>query len=272
MSPNDPNTPRPTTAQKIEKFLTHFVSTVFGTFRYAPPPWLQRFFAKLSPFFDIFRRVWHAAVTKAREEKRTNPKKFWIKSGSMAVGLVVIIAGIIYYNNRPQPYLIEVSGTTPQATALNDYAKPDNLFIDFSNSAARLDLVDKVVVKEIHISPLIQGEWRWVNDRRLRFTPSQDWAVNEDYKVSFDRGLFAQHAKLRKYSYEFKSAAFSYSITNASFYQDPKVAADKKITATVRFTHPVNGSDFEKRVTLEMQEKDAQGAVLRKRNIPFKTT
>lgn len=270
--PQDKNSPRPTLAQRIERFLTTFLSTAFGNLSYSPPPWMKRIFAKLSPFFDIFRRVWTNASTRALEEKRANPKRFWIKSGSMAAGLVVIIAGIIYYNNRPQPYLIDVTGSTPQATPLNDYAKPEPLYINFSNAAARLDLVDKVVIKEIHISPLIQGEWRWTTDRQLKFTPSQDWAIDESYKVSFDRGLFAQHAKLRKYSYEFNSASFSYSISDASFYQDPKVAADKKITATIRFSHPVNTGDFEKRISLEMKEKDAQGAEVRKRSIPFKVT
>jgi len=265
----DQNTPRPSLSERIVRSLHLILASVFGTLRYSPPTWLPKCFEKFKPVSNALSQFYKKATERARLERRENPKVFWAKATAMSLGLVVIIAGAIWFNNRPQPYLIDLTGNAPAATPLVDNAKPDPLSLNFSDSAARLDLVGKVVTKGIGISPLIQGEWIFTSDRHLKFTPSQDWAVNEKYVVTFETSIFAPHAKLRDYRYRFNSAGFTYDFREAQFYQDPTVAADKKVTATLRFSHSVNPKDFEKRIRLELQEKDAQGKDGRKREVPF---
>ena len=231
------------------------LSALLGDVSWSPPPWWNRLRARL---FSPERQQQILAIwTKSRAWAQAHRRPLILSSGVFAAALLAGIAGYIWYQSFPKPVELSVSGTTPSATPLADNARPEAIRISFSGSAARLDQVDKVVTSGIQISPPIAGEWRWSGDASLIFTPKEDWSVGQDYVVKLDPVLFPEHIRLARYEYRFSSAPFTASIASLEFYQDPKNPKLKKIVATVRFSHPVDSADFEKRIALRMAGEKA---------------
>jgi len=169
----------------------------------------------------------------------------------LSVAMVVLV--VIYAVG--QSGYITISGTPPGLTRIEDAPRPDPLQIFFSGSAAPLNAVGKVVEKGVALAPSLPGEWRWINDRTLRFTPKADWGVGQSYTVWLDQSYFPEQVKLGLYSYSFKTPPFQAELVSYSFYQDPADPAMKKVVATVRFTHPVDKASFEKRITMRRSDQ-----------------
>jgi hypothetical protein len=90
----------------------------------------------------------------------------------------------------------------------------------------------------------------------LQFLPKKDWDVDQEYKVTFEKGkIEAEHIKLAEYNFKFQSASFTAKVESMEFYQDPVNPKLKKVVATVRFSHPIESSDIEKKVQLKFAEK-----------------
>jgi uncharacterized protein YfaS (alpha-2-macroglobulin family) len=180
--------------------------------------------------------------------------------------LVLIVAGgsLYRYLTRPAPNALTIQGTSPSATAydeeLAEQPRPDPVHIYFSGSAAKLEDTGKPVTKGIAMSPAIKGTWQWDNDSTLTFTPAEDWGVGDKYTVLFDRSLFPNHVVLRDYRYTFRSAPFTAALQKNELYQDPTDPKIKKFVATIKFSHPVDGQDLEKRVSLKLTDR-LDGAV-----------
>jgi hypothetical protein len=172
------------------------------------------------------------------------------------LGAVLILGAVLSYERLrgPQPIKLSVSGDAPGATKLEDGARPDTLHVDFSGSAARLDQIGKPPGRGVELWPSLKGHWLWESDRRLSFTPSEDWGVGQDYRVRLDPKLFPAHVKLEGYEYRFKSAPFSAQLVNTQFYIDPKDPRLKQIVATVKFSHIVDTQSLEKRVSIIFEQ------------------
>lgn len=214
---------------------------VFGQISWQPPPWLSTIGGGLA-------RGGRWLVTN--------------KSGSaLLLGMLVAIGGVIFFGNRwlekqPKPIEMSVRVDPPEATKLEDNAKPDSLRVLFGGSAAPIDRVKKPVTVGVELSPPLQGSWRWDSDRVLTFVPKEDWPVGESFSVRLaKRGLLADDVKLVDYSLEFESAALSARFTQQEFYQDPQDPTQKKVVATVAFTHPIDKADFEKHLEVELVTK-----------------
>lgn len=246
----------------IRSGISHFfrairqrLTALLGDVSWSPPPWWNRLRAR---FFSPERQQQLlTAWSKSRAWVQAHRRQLSIGSGVFAAVLLAGIAGYIWYQSLPKPIELSISGTAPAATPLIDNARPEAIRINFSGSAARLDQVDKVVTSGIQIAPPIAGEWRWSGDSSLIFTPKEDWSVGQSYVVKLDPVLFPEHIRLERYEYRFSSALFTASIASLEFYQDPKNQKQKKIVATVRFSHPVESADFEKRIALRMTGEKA---------------
>jgi alpha-2-macroglobulin len=231
------------------------LTALLGDVSWSPPPWWNRLRTR---FFSPERQQQVlAAWSKIRAWVQVHRRPLIIGSGVFVAAVLAGIAGYIWYQSLPKPIEFSVSGTAPSATPLIDNARPEAIQINFGGSAARLDQVDKVVTSGIQITPPIAGEWRWGGDSSLIFTPKEDWSVAQDYVVKLDPVLFPEHIRLQRYEYRFSSAPFTASIASLEFYQDPKNQKLKKIVATVRFSHPVDSADFEKRIALRMAGEKA---------------
>jgi uncharacterized protein YfaS (alpha-2-macroglobulin family) len=176
------------------------------------------------------------------------------KRAAVAILLLLgAIGGGVWYKARPTPHYVTYTINAPGLTEYGEKGissiKP--LDVQFSESAAPLQQIDKPVVSGVDLSPKLPGTWSWVTDQILEFKPKNDWPIDQSFTVSFARkGLVAKGVLLENYSLDFHTQPFTAKIAESQFYQDPRDLALKKVVATVQFSHPVDPTQFEQRVSL----------------------
>lgn len=223
---------------------------VFGEFAWRPPGWVSRSVGAT-----------RQGLTGLNTSVRANPRRAALVSFAFAALVVAAVFGWRWYVNRPQPVLTEFAVAAPGLTcyACEPPGRPNPLVVTFSSSAATLERAGHPVDAKqtgIDIDPSVAGQWFWDDDRTLRFQPAADWPIGERYKVSFARkGFSAAHVKLKEYDFTFGTPAFAAKLANTEFHQDPVVAGNKKVVASVSFTHPVDPESFERRVRLKMFDR-----------------
>lgn len=246
--PESPPTPEKGIFRKIGSLIAkgwRLIRLVFYFFlgAYRPPPWLRLIF--FSPWYLI------------REENRLmklwrnkHPLSFWIGYP----GIIVLVFVGLWWGFQPTPPTIKIRINPPGLTSLYEGARPDSVYLRFTKPAARLNDANREITKHISIDPPLAGKFRWLKDRRIRFTPEKEWGVGTEYTIEMQPALFPAHVTLEDYSPSFRSAPFGARITKGEFYQDPKDPKLKKVVVSLKFTHPVNTDDFRNRVSLETEE------------------
>ena len=151
--------------------------------------------------------------------------------------------------DRVKPVVATAKLEAPQRTQIELDKGRNPLVIDFSASVAPVAGVGREA-PGISVEPPLAGRWMWTRENRLEFLPSQDWPVGQLYKVQLADSTFAPHIEMATRRYEFTSPEFTARITGADFYQDPVQANVRRALFQVRFSHPVNTAEFEKRLVL----------------------
>lgn len=201
----------------------------------------------------------------------------WIRqrpaqAAGVLVGALVLGAGGWFgwqwYQHRPRP--VEPARITfaVEAPALTDYATQPitihPLTLNFSGSAAPIELVGKPVTSGIVMQPAAKGRWTWIDDHTLRFVPDEDWPIGRHYEVRFNAAkAFASHVLMAEDHFSFDTVAFEASLQNGEFYQDPQDATAKKTILPVAFNYPVDSVDFEKRIGVALAQRDGSDAPLK---------
>jgi len=224
--------------------LRRLLRFLFGELRWSPPGWLQALFAPLA------------------RRRRESPRAF---AAALALLAAVALAGWLgwrWWESRPRPAYLEISiqepAPTPLPTPEIPEPKPNPLVVRFSGAAAPLEQVGKEVTQGFTVSPAVAGTWRWTNDAELVFTPAEDWPVGTDYVVRFEPRFFAKQALLERHRIDFGSPRFAGQVLGRSFYEDPTDPRNKRVTATLRFTHPVDRASLEKRLALRLRVDPAK--------------
>jgi uncharacterized protein YfaS (alpha-2-macroglobulin family) len=215
----------------------------FGDIRWTPPTWIRK-------SGEMFDRV--------RASVRRHPRR----SGLIAAALVATGLGALFgwrwYQSLPKPVEYEAKVTNPDRTCIEctPPGKPNPVVVRFSGSVAPLSDSGKIIDPDkagVSLSPAVAGEWRWVDDKTLVLTPKADWPIGEEYTIQFAKhGFTAPQIHLAKYAVTFQSPAFSAEIASNEFYQDPVVAAQKKIVTTLQFSQPVDPEALEHRIKLKL--------------------
>ena len=225
--------------------LRWLMRALFGRLNYEAPVWYTAGSRALRRAGGYLIRTSRAWLLKDRRRA----------VAALSVVAVALLAGV-WYAIQPKPSEATFTVSSPARTRIEDpKAKPDPVTVTFSQAVAPLDRIGKEVIADITISPQAEGGWVWLNDRRLQFTPKNDWPVGTEFTVNFERSLIAEHVALESYRARFSTARFEASISDVRFYQDPVDPAAKKVVATATFTHPVDTADFEKRVRLSQEGK-----------------
>ena len=234
---------------RVLRGLLHFLALVlrpvFGSVSWSAPAWAPAASAKI----------------------RRNPRQFAIRALATIAVIAAAWAGWHWYVHRPkapEPNRITFQVKAPPVTS---YVAADGtpkitvhpLEIDFSRSAAPIELVGKPVTKGIVMKPAFKGEWTWADDHTLRFVPAADWPIGTHYEVDFDvKQAFAAHVLMADDHLAFDTAPFTAQAGDAEFYQDPQNATAKKTIMPVRFNYPVDTAQFEKRISLAMAGTDGK--------------
>jgi uncharacterized protein YfaS (alpha-2-macroglobulin family) len=218
---------------------------------------------------DWQRPAWLANASAAADQRaasigafvRGNPRR----AGVIGAAVIAVLAGGGYlwhwYQHRPKPVEVAFNASAPAPTCYScaPPGQPNPLIVTFSASAAPLDRAGHPLDSRragISMTPEVAGQWSWDDDRILRFQPKADWPVGQQFNVKFDRsGFAADTVRLARYDFEFSSPAFTARIAATEFNQDPVIATNKKVVATIAFTHPVDPESFEKRVRLRMFDR-----------------
>ena len=217
-----------------------FLAQAFGRIQWQPPGWLLSLGRAL-------RRAWRFLLADRR------------RLAALALVLLAAIGARIWYKSRPVPLYVTYKVTAPYVTSYDDKGISTifPVMIAFSESAAPISHMDKPIVAGVSLSPKVPGEWRWVNDRTLQFKPKSDWPIDKAFTVFFDRhGFFARGVGNSKTIASISTRHFETHIVRTQFYQDPRDPNLKKLVSTITFTHPVDPSQFEQRVSLSLA-KDA---------------
>ncbi|MCY3810904.1 MAG: MG2 domain-containing protein [Gammaproteobacteria bacterium] len=193
------------------------------------------------------------------------------------VGLLAVASGalavVLYVQRLPEPLRVAVTVTPPAISRIHDGdLVPAPLRLDFRYtgsgtdepptvlSAARLDLVGERVVDGVELQPPHPGEWRFATENQLVFKPSEDWPAGRAYRVRLATKVFAPGVELADRTVPFDTPAFVASVTSAAFHQHPEIVAERRVTASLAFSHPVSRPDLEERLTLSIREDDADAA------------
>ncbi|MCT8174838.1 alpha-2-macroglobulin [Variovorax sp. CY25R-8] len=151
--------------------------------------------------------------------------------------------------DRVEPIVATAQIVPPPRTQIELDKGPNPVVINFSASVAPIARVGQEATG-VGIEPAIAGRWTWTDAKKLEFLPAQDWPVGQAYKVQLSKEALAPHIEIEQRKYDFSSAEFSARIAGAEFYQDPVQANVRRALFQVRFSHPVNTAEFEKRLVL----------------------
>ena len=228
-------------AAKVPPAVSRVSTPVIGRWQWQPPAWMAW----------TGRRIAGGWRYLAADYRR---------AGAAVLLLAAVIGGWIWYKNRPVPHYVTYSAAAPGLTEYDEkgIASIKPLTVQFNESAAPLQQINKAVTAGIGLSPNMPGAWRWLSDKVLEFAPRNDWPIDKQFTVSFShKGFFARGVELEDYSFDFRTKPFAAAIAQSQFYQDPRDPNLKKLVATVQFTHPVDANQFEQRVSLALA-KDAE--------------
>ncbi|MCL2789931.1 MAG: alpha-2-macroglobulin [Desulfobulbus sp.] len=186
-----------------------------------------------------------------------------VQSTGGIVVLVVLAMGWVWWQAQPKPVTVQLLVTNPARTDLESETPTVHpLQISFSAPVAALESVGKEVTEEaITVSPELNGTWKWNGDTVLTLLPKTGWPVGIEYTVTFSPKMFRPEARFGSYKTTFQTPRFKASLLEARFDQSPTDPKDKKVVATIHFTHPVDTDDFEKRVSLTSLVRNEQGAL-----------
>ena len=226
---------------KMGGFVRAVLRVLFGSLSYEPPGWLRFIGAKLLAGAGFLRR---------------HPRHVLVGVAMLAVLCFGGYRGYKWYQGQPKPMTMSVRLDTPEATKLEENAKPDVLRLIFGSSAAPIDKVKKQLQAGIDLEPAVSGTWEWQSDKVLVFTPKQDWPVGEDFVITLHKkGLLREGVQLKEYELKWKTAPFSATISHTEFYQDPQDQTLKKVVATAEFNYPIDPAEFEKHLLLTLIAK-----------------
>lgn len=197
--------------------------------------------------------------------------------GIVAAAIVVLAgawSGWYWYKHRPRPHEPARITWKVNAPDIADYTKtPITVYpleIEFSGSAAPIELVGKSVATGISMQPQTSGQWTWIDDKTLRFVPAADWPVGQHYNVHFDiPKMFAHHVLMDDDHFEFDTQPFKAVLGKGEFYQDPQDPTAKKTIIPVDFNYPVDAAQLEKRIALSLSGRGDRSATPLKYSVTY---
>jgi uncharacterized repeat protein (TIGR01451 family) len=215
----------------VRALVGNFLARIFGEVAWRKPAWLRSFSSRAA----------------------SHPRSLlaWM------VGLIILFASGAaawnWYEHLPKPITVAWSPHLSELPAPSDQFHPQMLTLTFERSVARLENIGKEMTRGITLSPPMAGKWIWSGGSELVFEPSQDWPAGKTYDIRLDPSLFSPHVRLENMEREFQTVPFAVGISDLDFYINPKDPAQKQITATLTFSHPVDHQSLERTLQLSMQ-------------------
>jgi len=220
------------------------LAAIFGRFSWERPAWLARPSDPSKP---------GAGQRFAAFLKKRGPAIAFFLAVAMVGGGVYVWKA----TRPPPPDLVTLTAAAqapsppPRRLRTEPVPKPNPLVVVFSGSAAPLDQLDKQVSAGVGLSPALEGEWRWVTERTLAFTPKADWPVGTRFTVELAPALVNRpNLVLETHELTVDTQPFRASLDSLEFYQDPTDPQVKQVVGSFSFNYPVDPASFEKQLEL----------------------
>ncbi len=139
----------------------------------------------------------------------------------------------------------------------------------------KLHLAGRRQLTGVHMTPEVDGLWRWDNDYRLTFRPKKFWPTAQTYQVQFDQSIFPEAIELANTSMHFATQPLSAHVTEMEFLQDPNDVENRGVSTVLDFNAPVDAQTVRDhlRFTLEELTDGAKPTdrkiVAKSENLPF---
>ena len=208
-------------AKSVVRFIALLVGALIGTWQ--PPTWMRWITGKITSILARRPRTWATVfvLTAATIIGVQQWRRWWEM-------------------HRPQErVLVEVRElavtiTTPAPTTWTK-EKPayGALNVTFSDAAAPLEQIKKIVTDVVSITPEIPGHWSWTSDRTLHFYPQQEWQAGQEYTLSFQVAAFPEEVRLTNLKPTFRTVPLEVKVQNYQFYTQPDQPDVHQLTATL---------------------------------------
>ncbi|GEM_PF-263143 len=166
--------------------------------------------------------------------------------------------------NGKAPLSVNLQSNTPLCRA---YYGDKNYWRGCSK---RLGMAGQRADQGITITPAIKGEWRWEDDDRLNFTPSEYWHAGTHYTVAIDLDAMNVPSSVRISSDDktharrgtlmVNSENLNIAIGDMGYMQDPDTPSKRLVSARLSFNYPVTPEALKNSLSFEedgVQVEDA---------------
>ena len=187
-----------------------------------------------------------------------------VSKKTLIAGILTIIIAVIgvlagYYFSRGYELGNSDSAVkiaSIQAPAATDYSgddkiSPDYLYVNFNQPVTDADKIGANFKRGISINPDIRGSWQWQNRDQLAFIPETDWLPNTSYKVNLSKNIFNTPSPTKNLTFKFSTPIFSGSVSGSDFYEDPRDLKNKSVTASFKFTAPIDTNNLKEHIKIK---------------------
>ena len=222
---------------RVASSLSGFFHLLFGSVSWTSPPWLKKLRGAIRSSFY--------------------PSPLRGAAGWAAVIFLLLGSSCLYLIQQRGNYTLVTTQITPPITLRDD------LTIEFvsmngiefiSASAAPIAQFGKPVHAGIKIIPALSGQWQWRGDSKMTFTPEEDWAAGQTYRVVFNRAVFDRNVKMKGYHHTFSTSPLTLEIEELRLYQDHKDPQVQTIVGTLNFNFPVDPNSLIPNIRFLLQE------------------
>ena len=136
-----------------------------------------------------------------------------------------------------------------------------NLIISYSLKSGdyapvfNMNITDADLINEVKISPFIRGNWRFLADNSLLFTPETPWPADTKFTVKINKDLFNKDVKIGTNKVSFKTPEITAKVDSFNVYSAPN---DKKSVigiAVISFNYEINTKDFKDKISLKIDDE-----------------
>jgi hypothetical protein len=121
--------------------------------------------------------------------------------------------------------------TLPNNTIANPIDSQTSMLADFP-SVAPLALIGEKVTKGIIISPAIEGDWTWQDDRTLTFLPRTHWPAGQEYEITFSEQVFETQERFTDHSFTFFTPELEGQINLSEFTLNAQLS-ENQVTSEI---------------------------------------
>ncbi|MDQ2993785.1 MAG: MG2 domain-containing protein [Pseudomonadota bacterium] len=182
------------------------------------------------------------------------PKQLALWSAVIVLSIVTVFGCKYWYQHRPyvpqitlqfNPLNIPLPSDTPQEPPMlcmtfGEYPQYGSALSRQAVMPLNTKLYQEFVTSKISIAPELSGQWKWMSDSELCFTPKTSWLAHQQYDFTFDATVFTPQVKFATLNYSYTTPALEAKLSDLSLYQDPRNPVNQHIITTIEFNYPIS--------------------------------